>query len=233
MSGQGLFITGTDTGCGKTEISLALMQLYQARGESVLGMKPIASGAEAAAEGLRNADALRLQAQGSRLLPYEQVNPYAFAPPIAPHLAAQQLGEVIDLQRIQVGYEQLAAQADRVVVEGVGGWRVPLNGRDAVSDLALRLGLPVVLVVGMRLGCINHALLSVEGIMASGAELVGWVANQVERDMLCLGENVETLKGLIAASCLGVVPFMESPSVADIACRLDLPFISDEQGVCE
>lgn len=223
MTAQGLLITGTDTGCGKTEISLALMQLYQARGECVLGMKPVASGAERTADGLRNADALRLQAQGSRALPYGQVNPYAFAPPIAPHLAAQQAGVVVELQRIQAGYAALAGQSDRVIVEGVGGWRVPLNAHESVSDLALRLGLPVVLVVGLRLGCINHALLSVESIQASGAELAGWVANQVERDMRCLDENVEALRRRIDAPCLGVVPFMVPPSVEAVAGLLRWP----------
>jgi len=217
------FITGTDTGCGKTEISLGLMQLLQNQGQQVLGMKPVASGAEQTPDGLRNEDALKLQAQGSIELPYSAINPFAYEPPIAPHLAAAQSGETIDLNLIAAHYTALASQADSVIVEGVGGWRVPLNESQGVSDLAVMLGLPVVLVVGLKLGCINHALLSVESVLASGARLVGWIGNQVERDMLVLGENVETLKGAIEVPCLGVVPYCDEPSAVDIAQYLELP----------
>jgi len=218
----GYFITGTDTGCGKTEISLGLMQLLQAQGQTVLGMKPIASGAEQTPNGLRNEDALKLQAQGSLDLPYSAINTFAYEPPIAPHLAAAQAGETIDLNLIAAHYTALSAQADSVIVEGVGGWRVPLNDTQAVSDLAVMLGLPVVLVVGLKLGCINHAVLSVESILSSGANLVGWVGNVVERDMLVLEENVGTLKGMIAAPCLGVVPYCDKPSAEGIAAYLNL-----------
>ena len=220
---SGFFITGTDTGCGKTLISLGLMQLLQNRGQSVLGMKPVASGAGMTPEGLRNEDALRLQTQGSLDLPCSAINPYAFEPPIAPHLAAEQAGENIDLNLICAHYAALAAQADRVIVEGIGGWRVPLNADQAVSDLALALGLPVVLVVGLRLGCINHALLSVESIVASGAQLIGWVANEVEPGMLIRDENIAVLKERIDAPCLGVADFMERPLIEEIRSRLTLP----------
>ena len=219
----GYFITGTDTGCGKTEISLGLMQLLQSQGQHVLGMKPVASGAEPTPEGLHNEDALKLQAQGSIELPYSAINPFAYEPPIAPHLAARQVGESIDLNLIAAHYTALSAQADSVIVEGVGGWRVPLNDSQGVSDLAVMLGLPVVLVVGLKLGCINHALLSVESILSSGARLVGWVGNVVERDMLEVEGNVETVKGMISVPCLGVVPFMDEVSVSDIARRMELP----------
>jgi len=228
---SGLFITGTDTGCGKTLISLGLMRLLQGRGHSVLGMKPVASGADVTPQGLRNGDALRLRAQGSLELPYPAINPYVFAPPIAPHLAAGQAGETIDLNLIRAHCEALAAQADHVIVEGVGGWRVPLNERQAVSDLALMLGLPVVLVVGLRLGCINHALLSAESILAGGAPLAGWVATEVEPGMLARSGNIETLEQRIGAACLGVVPYLEGPSADEVARSLELPDLQGTVGV--
>lgn len=223
MTMNSYFITGTDTGCGKTEISRGLMQLLQNQGKQVLGMKPVASGAELTPEGLRNEDALKLQAQGSLELPYSAINPFAYEPPIAPHLAAAQAGEVIDLNLIVAHYTALASQADSVIVEGVGGWRVPLNDTQAVSDLAAMLDLPVILVVGLKLGCINHALLSVESVLASGANLVGWVGNQVEREMLVLDENVETLKGVVRVPCLGVVPYLDDPLALEVAKFLKPP----------
>ncbi len=217
MEKQSYFITGTDTGCGKTEVTLGLMALFQSRGERVLGMKPIASGAAATATGLRNDDALKIQAQGSFQVPYEQINPYAFEPPVAPHLAALQARVEVGLDPIIDSCRRLEAQADRVLVEGVGGWLVPLNERETVADLARVLGLPVILVVGMRLGCINHALLSVESIRASGCQLAGWVANQVEPEMLQLAENIVTLEQRIAAPLLGRVPFLETTDPEMIA----------------
>ena len=177
------FVTGTDTACGKTAVSLGLMWALQQRGLRALGMKPVASGSRVTAEGLRNDDALRLQAQGSWPLPYAAVNPYPFEPPIAPHIAAQQAGLEIELARLRRAYRELAAAADAVIVEGVGGWHVPLGPATAIADLVRELDLPVLLVVGLRLGCLNHALLSVESILGSAVPLAGWVATQVERDM--------------------------------------------------
>lgn len=193
MKYRGIFVTGTDTGCGKTEISLGLMAALQAQGQRVAGMKPVASGSDWTSAGLRNEDALRLQAQTGFETPYDLVNPYAFAPPIAPHLAAEEAGVSIDLDRITQAFQGLAAAADRVVVEGVGGWRVPLGPGISVADLPLRLDLPVVLVVGLRLGCLNHALLTAESILASGARLLGWVANQVDPEMERVEANVQSL----------------------------------------
>lgn len=203
--GRGLFVTGTDTGCGKTELSLGLMAALQAQGHRVLGMKPVASGSEPTPEGLRNEDALRLQAQGSISVPYDWVNPYAFAPPIAPHLAAEAVGVAIEQAPIRLAYEQLTAAADWVVVEGVGGWRVPLGPSSSVADLPRWLGLPVVLVVGLRLGCLNHALLSVDAILASGVPLLGWVANQVDPEMARVAANVQSLAERIPAPLVGQV----------------------------
>jgi dethiobiotin synthetase len=212
----GFFITGTDTGCGKTEITLGLMRALQQRGERVQGMKPVASGAQPTAQGLRNEDALRIQAQGSSELPYDWINPFAYAPPIAPHLAARRANRPIEPESILDAFTRIAGHADRVVVEGVGGWQVPLNGAFTVADLALRLELPVILVVGLRLGCINHALLTATSIRQSGARLLGWVANQVEPGMAELKGNLETLHDRLQAPCLGEIPWFEDEMRAGI-----------------
>lgn len=213
----GYFITGTDTDCGKTAVTLGLMALLQARGHKVLGMKPVASGAEPTPDGLRNEDALRIQAQGSQKTPYQQINPYAFEPPIAPHLAAAQQDETIHFDALQANYQALAQQADYTLVEGVGGWRVPLGPEGDVSDLAAALGLPVILVVGLKLGCINHTLLTVDAIQASGCTLLGWVGNQIDPEMEARDENLITLKVQIHAPCLGVVPYLDKPSADEVA----------------
>ncbi|MES9965733.1 MAG: dethiobiotin synthase [Sedimenticola sp.] len=220
MSG-GYFITGTDTECGKTEITLGLMQLLQSRGLRVLGMKPVASGAEQAPAGLRNEDAVRIRRQATSSISYELVNPFAFEPPIAPHLAAEQAGVEIDFGTIQNYYQKLSNQADRVIVEGVGGWRVPLGPQQMLSDLAVELGLPVILVVGLKLGCINHALLTAESIQAAGLQLAGWVANVADPEMLEPQGNLDALKTRINAPLLGFVPLMEQPDAAAVASQLD------------
>ena len=219
---RGYFITGTDTDCGKTEIALALMQSLQSRGQSVNAMKPVASGAQMTADGLRNGDALRLQAQGSVAADYRLINPYAFARPVAPHIAASQADQEIRLETIRQCYQGLAGRVDWILVEGVGGWSVPLGRQLMVSDLALSLGLPVVLVVGMKLGCINHALLTVESILATGCELAGWVANSVDPEMLEQARNIESLRSLIQAPMLGQVPHLPLPSAPGISEYLDL-----------
>jgi len=216
----GYFITGTDTDCGNTEITLGLMSLLQAQGYSVLGMKPIASGAEPTPEGLRNDDATRIQAQASQWVDYDLVNPCAYEPPIAPHLAAEMVERPIQFDAIKTAYRNLADQADTVVVEGVGGWRVPLGEGKAVSDLGVELALPVILVVGMKLGCINHALLTAEAVQASGLQLAGWVANEVDPGMLASEGNLETLKACIKAPLLGVVPWLDEPTAGGVGGRL-------------
>lgn len=203
MRTKGLFVTGTDTGCGKTEIALGLMGALQAQGLRVAGMKPVASGSELTDSGWRNEDAVRLRARTSFDVPYDWVNPYAFEPPIAPHLAAEEAGVAIDLERIAALFGALADRADLVVVEGVGGWLVPLGPGSTVADLPLRLGVPVLLVVGLRLGCINHTLLTAEGIRASGARLLGWVANQVDPGMARVEANVRSLEDRLGVPLLG------------------------------
>jgi dethiobiotin synthetase len=218
---SGFFLTGTDTGCGKTEISLGLMAALQARGITTLGMKPVASGCERGPDGLRNGDASRLLAQGSSMAPYGLVNPYAFEPPIAPHIAAGEAGVDIQLTTIKRAYQTLAHEANLVVVEGVGGWRVPLGSSLFVSDIPKALGLPVLVVVGLKLGCINHTLLTVESIRATGAVLAGWVANEIDPGMLARDANLATLAALIEAPCLGVVPWVEGQGPDDVAGYLN------------
>ena len=196
---NGFFITGTDTEIGKTRFSVQLVQALRARGEQVAVMKPVASGAREIDGVLRNDDALALLAAAGNEQTYETCNPFCFAPPIAPHVAAREAGVRIDLQRIEDLARDLSRQADRLVVEGVGGWRVPLDGSADVATLAGRLQLPVILVVGLRLGCINHALLTAEAIRADGLNLIGWVANHIDPAASHVPQMIEAIDARIAA----------------------------------
>ncbi len=220
---KGYFITGTDTGVGKSWCSAALMVKLQQQGHAVAGMKPVASGCAETVEGLRNDDALLLQAHSSIAISYETINPFAYAPPIAPHIAAQQAGRPIRIDIIRDDLLRIAKQVDQVIVEGVGGWRVPLNESETVADLATELGLPVILVVGLRLGCINHALLTAEAIRNDGCDLVGWIANTLDVQMVEQDSVVSTLERRLEAPLLGVVPYMKELSVAEVAGTLILP----------
>ena len=203
-AGRGVFVTGTDTGVGKTRVAAALLRGLAADGFAVVGMKPVASGID---EGSPvNADVAALVAASTVAADRADVNPYAFVPAIAPHLAAEQAGVVIDLERCAAAFGRLAAAADRVVVEGAGGALVPLGPRTDMLDLALRLDLPVLLVVGIRLGCINHALLSVQAIRARGLVFAGWVANRIDPAMAEADANVADL-----ARRLGVPPTADLP----------------------
>jgi dethiobiotin synthetase len=199
------FITGTDTEIGKTWVSCALVRHLVAKGRSVAVMKPIASGCVSAADGLRNEDALALMAASNLSQDYAQVNPLAFEPPIAPHIAAQQAGVQIDPHILARTASDI--EADVLVVEGVGGWCVPLGPNLMLSDLVRQLADEVILVVGMRLGCINHALLSAERIRQDGFHLKGWIANSVDPDMRAQASNFSTLESLMPARCLGQVGF--------------------------
>lgn len=221
---HGYFITGTDTGVGKTRISTALLTAFNARGFSTAAMKPVATGCANTAQGLRNDDALTLQQHASLPLTYEQINPYAFEPPIAPHLAAAQAGQAIDLSHIKHGLDILAAQADVVIVEGVGGWLVPLNADATVADLAYELGLPVILVVGLRLGCLNHALLTVQSIEQSSLPFAGWVANVIDPAMQCIEENIQALRERITAPWFGTVQWNMQVTPGEVAYQLYVPF---------
>ncbi len=200
-----VFITGTDTGIGKTFVSVALLHALRGAGLRAVGMKPVASGCVATAEGLRNDDALALQSASSGSPDYADVNPLAYAAAVSPHLAAAADGRRVELAPVQAAYARLAACADVVVVEGVGGWLAPLSDTLVAGDLARVLGLPVILVVGLRLGCLNHALLSARAIAADGCTLLGWIGNRIDPAMLEPERNLDTLRTRLPAPCLGVI----------------------------
>ena len=199
----GFFVAGTDTGVGKTLVAAALLRRFSALGLRAAGMKPIAAGCEQG----RNDDVEALLAAGMRGLDRSLVCPYLFEAPIAPHIAAQEAGVTIDLARIEAAFHQLESQADVLVVEGVGGFRVPLDERRDAGAIPKRLGLPVILVVGLRLGCLNHALLTREAIEADGLELAGWVANRIDPAMARVEENIAALRQRLCAPLLADVPY--------------------------
>ncbi|HDK37636.1 MAG TPA: dethiobiotin synthase [Thiolapillus brandeum] len=217
------FITGTDTDCGKTLVTLGFMQLCLQRGLKTAGMKPVAAGALRTHEGLLNPDALAIQGLSSPPLSYGNVNPYCFEPAVAPHLAADQAKTSIDLKNIKQQYTQLCQSHDAVIVEGAGGWKVPINDSLDMADLCQSLKLPVVLVVGLRLGCINHAVLSAEAILASGQPLLGWIANHIDANMALAEDNIQTLKQRIRAPLLGRIPRLERSCAETAASYLSLP----------
>ncbi|HEX5124263.1 MAG TPA: dethiobiotin synthase, partial [Rhodanobacteraceae bacterium] len=199
MTARGVFVAGTDTGIGKTRASALLVRAERACGRRAIGMKPVASGCVETRDGLRNEDAQALIAASDPAPPYALCNPYAFAPPIAPHIAAREAGIAIALDPLVDAYRMLAGMADRVVVEGVGGWCVPLSDALMQADLVHALEVPVVLVVGLRLGCISHALLSARAIVADRCVLAGWIANRIDPDMARDDENLATLSARIDA----------------------------------
>ena len=215
---QSYFVTGTDTGIGKTIVSCALLSAYSARGNAVIGMKPVVTGRVCG----EWADVKAIVAASSVAAPMEWVNPYAFIPPISPHLAAKQAGMEIDIEVIRQACCNLQKISDVVVVERVGGIMVPLNDRNDVADMACTLGLPIILVVGMRLGCLNHALITAEIIQASGLKLAGWVANQVDPQMNSFDENLHTLKQRLNCPLLGVLPFERNVSTRNFSTLLDI-----------
>ena len=206
---RGYFVTGTDTGVGKTCVSLGLMQHLQSQGHVVTAMKPVASGCRITAAGLVNDDALKLQAQASFTVPYRQVNPYAFERPIAPHLAARAQGVQIELPVIQAALDSVAQAADRAVVEGVGGWLVPVDETRTMADVAQAMALPVVLVVGVRLGCLNHALLTAAAIDRTDVVFAGWVANRLDPDCEAADETVAALRERLTVPCLGELGYTQ------------------------
>ena len=216
------FITGTDTGVGKTLASCALLHGFAAQGKRVVGMKPIAAGCD---DRDQNEDVRQLRAASNVLASGGQINPYCFVQAVAPHLAARFVGIRINFARIVESFSELNAQADVVIVEGVGGFRVPLNDEQDSADLAVQLGLPVILVVGMRLGCLNHALLTAEAIAARGLTLAGWVANVPEAGMAMLNENIAALQQRIHAPLLGIVPYLEQPDAREAASFLNLTLL--------
>lgn len=223
------FVTGTDTEIGKTTIAAGLLHAARLAGLSTAAAKPVASGCTRTREGLRNDDALALLGECTLALRYEEVNPLAFEPAIAPHLAAREAGVLLDVAALRVPVQKiLDLDADLTLVEGAGGWRVPLAGQASLSDLAICLRLPVILVVGVRLGCINQAVLTAEAIARDGLVLAGWVANVVDPRTSRLEENLATLAERLPAPCLGRVPRLAKATPAAVAAHLDLDLLEPE-----
>jgi len=217
MAKQWLFITGTDTDVGKTVVACGL-------GLRTAAIKPVAAGCEVTEQGMTNSDALQLQAAASHKLAYQQINPIALEPAIAPHIAAAEAGVRMSASRL-VGYCRGVSlmPVDMVVIEGAGGWRVPINSRETLADVARELECAVIVVVGMRLGCLNHALLTMEAIRGDGLRIAGWVANILDPEMPRLQENIDTLKQCINEPCLGTVPRLDDLSPEQVATFLTVP----------
>lgn len=220
------FVTGTDTGVGKTLICCALLHAFAAQRRRVVGMKPVAAGCD---DDERNEDVKKLYAASNILATYGQINPYSFLHPIAPHIAARNAGVRIDFSRILTSYHELTSQADIVIVEGIGGFKVPLNERQDSIELAQQMDLPVILVVGMRPGCLNHALLTAWAIEACGLTLAGWVANVLDAEMLVLRDNIAALKQRLAAPLLGVVEYQAQPDAHVAAAQLNIELLKENE----
>jgi dethiobiotin synthetase len=218
MARKSFFVAGTDTDAGKTLVASGLLVKAARQGLTTAAVKPVAAGCEETESGLRNSDALMLQQAMTLELPYDQINPLAFKEPIAPHIAAMHEGKTLQANRL-AGFCRgtLMQPVDLVLIEGAGGWKVPLNPRETLANVAVELNVPVILVVGMKLGCINHALLTAESIAKDGLKLAGWVANRIDADMSCYEENVMTLKTLIQAPLLGEVPFVSEPTADKVS----------------
>lgn len=221
-----LYVTGTDTGIGKTLASSALLHALRGHGLRAAGMKPVASGCERLDAEWRNADALALQAAGVPGVAYADINPFALEHPLAPELAARDAGIEVTLPPILDAHARLAARVDALVVEGVGGWAAPLSAALMQADLVRALRLPVVLVVGLRLGCLNHALLSTRAIAADGAHLAGWIASHVDPDMARVEDNIEMLRARLPAPCWGVLPHAPDADPATMARHLRIPVLA-------
>jgi dethiobiotin synthetase len=223
---HGTFITGTDTGVGKTVVAAGLVRLMARRGRRAVGLKPVASGADLTPDGLRNADAFALAAAGSVALPYDLTNPYCFEPPVAPHIAAAESGTPLSLERLVRWYGSASSEADVAIVEGAGGWRVPLHPEGFLSDLPEELGLGVILVVGLRLGCLNHARLTLEAIEVSGrCPFRGWIGNRIDADFARVEDNVATLSRLLGGPALALLPMLADPTSEAVADFLDRPAV--------
>jgi dethiobiotin synthetase len=220
---HGLYVTGTDTGVGKTVASCALLHALRAGGLHAVGMKPVASGCEWIDGALRNADALALQAASDPHPEYADLNPYALPLPLAPELAAREAGVVVALDPMRAAHARLRAQAEGVVVEGVGGWAAPLSATLDQADLVRALDLPVLLVVGLRLGCLNHAYLTARAIAADGCRLAGWIASAVDPGMAHPDANLELLRTRLAVPCWGVLPYERGTDPAALSRFLRIP----------
>ena len=219
---RGFFITGTDTDVGKTTIALGLMAAFKKAGMSVAAFKPVSAGCVQTENGLRNADALQLMQQASVEFPYEVVNPYVFEPAIAPHIAAAQQNIEMNIETIVQAYHKIAAEADVVIVEGAGGWLVPLNTTQTMADVACALGLDVIQVVGLKLGCLNHALLTSASIATHQLKQAGWIANQIIDDMPKRLDNIYSLQLRLTDEYLGYIPNMSPLNPDEIAQHINI-----------
>ncbi|PSV47875.1 dethiobiotin synthase [Photobacterium sp. GB-36] len=216
------FLTGTDTEVGKTVSSRAILQAASQHNIQMAGYKPIASGSEETAEGLRNSDALFIQQTSPVELTYQEVNPYTFKDPVSPHLAAEREGKTIDFDVLSQGLAHLKAKSDVVLVEGAGGWRVPVTRTDFLSTWVKQEKLPVILVVGIKLGCLSHAMLTAEAIEADGLELVGWVANRVNPGVENYAEMIKMLELNLPGVKLGEIPYMPGINRRDLSSYIQL-----------
>lgn len=223
MLPSAFYVTGTDTGIGKTQASATLLHALRARGRRAVGMKPVASGCEWSEGGWRNEDALALQAASDPRPDYARVNPFALPLPLAPEIAAAEAGVTLALDPIRAAFATLQGQADCVVVEGVGGWAAPLGAHLDQADLARALALPVVMVVGLRLGCLNHARLTAAAIAADGLACIGWIANEIDPAMARIDQNVELLRQRLPMPCWGRIPYAPGAAPAALAGALQLP----------
>ena len=220
------FVTGTDADAGKTFVTVLMLEALKQRGLSTLALKPLAAGCEQVDGELRNDDALKLQAAMTVALPYQQINPIALKSAIAPHLAAEEEGRTLSVDRLAgLIRGALMTPADVTLVEGAGGWLVPLNHRETLGNLVKELELPVILVVGVRLGCLNHALLTAQAVAAAGLPLAGWVSNGIDPEAAKVQENINTLKSMLPAPCLGVIPHGPQADKEALAQLIDIDLL--------
>ena len=206
MSARAFFIAGTDTGVGKTRVTAALLAAGHAMGLSVAGMKPVASGAELIAGRMASTDALQLAEASQQITRYEDLNPYCLEVAVSPHIAAKLAKIEIDIPKIAAISQRLGAAAELLLIEGAGGWYTPISERESMADLARALACPVVLVVGLKLGCLNHARLSLEAIRRGGCPFAGWIGNHTEADFMAEAENLITLTEILGGAPLGLLP---------------------------
>ncbi|MBP2837343.1 dethiobiotin synthase [Dickeya parazeae] len=219
------FVTGTDTEVGKTVASVALLQAARRAGYRTAGYKPVASGCELTPHGVRNSDALQLQANSTLALPYEAVNPLAFMEPTSPHIVGAEENRPIAFSTLSDGLRQLERQANWVLVEGAGGWFTPLAGRQTFADWVQAESLPVILVVGVKLGCINHAMLTAQAVQHAGVRLAGWIANAVQPPGRYHGAYLQTLQDNLPAPLLGEIPYLSEPFQQDIGDYLNITLL--------
>ncbi|MBT7407897.1 MAG: dethiobiotin synthase [Nitrosomonadales bacterium] len=217
------FITGTDTGIGKTFVACILMQFIKSQQKKVIGMKPIAAGIDKARGENANEDVILIKSECSSKIGADEINTYSFIEPIAPHIAAQKNNVEIDLSKIKMHAENLKKRADYLFIEGAGGYLVPLNSNSTMADLVDELDIPTIVVIGVKLGCINHGLLTIEAILKRGQRIFGWVANIIDKDMLESGENISSLKKRIKAPLLGTIPYSPQHKIKDLKNYITWP----------